>query len=78
VRNVYPFYISTYNQAVKHDGVTESFEEFVERNTVFNCADRLTFITELMGANCLNVAHYESEQKKYLRAFFLVDQSDRP
>jgi hypothetical protein len=70
VRNVYPFYISTYNQAVKHDGVTESFEEFVERNSVFNCADRLTFITELIGANCLNVAHYESEQKNICEHFF--------
>ena len=41
VRNIYPFYISIYNQVVKHNGVTESFEEFVERNSVFNCADRL-------------------------------------
>jgi len=48
VRNVYPFYISIYNQVVKHDGVTESFEEFVERNSVFNCADRLAFITDLI------------------------------
>jgi hypothetical protein len=70
VRNVYPFYISTYNQLVKHNGVTESFEVFVEQNSVFNCADRLTFITDLIGADCLNVAHYESEQKNICEHFF--------
>src|SRR6202047_129708 len=70
VRNVYPFYISTYNQLVKHNGVTESFEEFAEQNSVFKCADRLTFITDLIGADRLNVAHYESEQKNICEHFF--------
>src|ERR1700732_3094200 len=70
VRNVYPFYISTYNQLVKHNGVTESFEEFAEQNSVFNCADRLTFITDLIGADRLNVAHYESKQKNICEHFF--------
>ena len=70
VRNVYPFYISTYNQLVKHNGVTESFEEFVDQNSVFNCADRLTLITDLIGADRLNVAHYESEQKNICEHFF--------
>ncbi|MGH6843996.1 MAG: hypothetical protein ACRECU_04590, partial [Methylocella sp.] len=70
VRNVYPFYISTYNQVVKHDGVTDSFQEFVDQNSVFNCADRLTLITDLIGADRLNVAHYESEQKNICEHFF--------
>jgi hypothetical protein len=30
VRNVYTTYVSTYNQRVKHNGMTDSFEEFVE------------------------------------------------
>jgi hypothetical protein len=70
VRNVYPFYISAYNQVVKHNGVTESFDEFVEQNSIFNCADRLTFIADLIGAERLNVAHYESEQKNICEHFF--------
>jgi hypothetical protein len=70
VRNVYPFYISIYNQVVKHDGVTDSFEEFVERNSVFNCADRLAFITDLIGTDHLVVAHYESEKKNICEHFF--------
>ena len=45
VRNVYPFYASTYNQFVKNHGSTESFEEFVERNCVFYCLERLTYNT---------------------------------
>ncbi|MGH6795984.1 MAG: hypothetical protein ACREDD_06960 [Methylocella sp.] len=69
IRNVYPFYSSSYNQVVKHNFVTQSFEEFVERNSVFNCADFLKFITELIGADCLNVAHYESEQKNICAHF---------
>jgi hypothetical protein len=69
VRDVYPFYISTYNQFVKHNNVTESFEEFVEHNSVFNCADRLAFIADSIGANRLTVAHYESEQKNICEHF---------
>jgi hypothetical protein len=72
VRNVYPFYISTYNQLVKHNSVTESFEEFVEHNPVFNCADRLTFIADLIGVDRLTVAHYESEQKNICEHFLSV------
>jgi hypothetical protein len=69
VRNVYPFYLSTYNQLVKHNGVTQSLEDFVERNTIFTCADRLHFLTELIGKDRLNVAHYESEKEKICQHF---------
>ena len=42
----------------------------MEQNSVFNCADRLIFITKLIGAERLNVAHYESEQKNICEHFF--------
>jgi hypothetical protein len=58
---VYPFHISTYNQVVKHNGVTESFDEFVEQNSV---------LIAPTGAERLNVAHYESEQKNICEHFF--------
>jgi hypothetical protein len=70
VRNVYPFYVSSYNQLVKHNGTTDSFEEFVELNSVFACADRLHFLTELIGPERLTIAHYESEKEYICEHFF--------
>ncbi len=58
VRNVYPFYASTYNQFVKNHGSTES------------CLERLTFLKELIGTAELHVAHYES-QREHICANFL-------
>src|ERR1700730_5721697 len=69
VRNVYPFYASTYNQFVKNHGSTESFEEFVERNCVFYCLERLTFLKEPVGAAQLPVAHYESQREHICEHF---------
>lgn len=69
VRNVHPFYLSTYNQYVKHHGATGSFEEFVERRSVFKCADRLRFLTELFGSDHLNVVHYEFEKANICEHF---------
>jgi hypothetical protein len=62
VRNVHPFYLSSYNQAVRHHGTTESFEEFVRQNSVFDCRERLDLLAELVGHDRLSVAHYESRR----------------
>jgi len=70
VRNVYKFYVSAYNQLVKHNGMTDSFEEFVELNSVFACADRLHFLSELIGSDRLTIAHYESEKEYICEHFF--------
>jgi hypothetical protein len=69
VRNVYPFYLSTYNQLIKHHGVTASLKDFAEQNSVFTCADRLHFLAELIGPDRLIVAHYESEKAKICEHF---------
>jgi hypothetical protein len=69
IRNVYPFYLSTYNQAVKHDGVTETFEEFVERNSVFSCRMVLDSLADLIGPDHLRVAHYDSHRTDLCRHF---------
>jgi hypothetical protein len=61
VRNVHPYYISTYNQAVKHNTTTDTFEEFVTRNSVFTCRNLLEFLVDLIGADRVSVAHYESQ-----------------
>lgn len=60
VRNIYPFYVSGYNQLVKHNGLKDSFDAFVAGNKIFHCAERLNFFAELVGTGHLTVAHYES------------------
>jgi hypothetical protein len=69
VRNVYPFYLSTYNQTVKHDRATESFEEFVTGNSVFSCRTVLDFFATSLGPDHLSVAHYDSHRDDLCRHF---------
>jgi hypothetical protein len=71
VRNVYPYYSSTYNQAVKHSGTTETFAEFAAQNSVFACRNALDFLVDLIGPDRVSVAHYES-QKSNLCEHFLA------
>jgi hypothetical protein len=79
VRNVYPFYLSIYNQAVKHGGVTESFEEFVAGNCVLTCRSVLDFFANLIGPEQLSVAHYDSHKTDLCRHFLgLVSASADP
>ena len=69
VRNVYPSYLSSYNQLVKQHGEMRSFQEFVEQNRSFACKERLEFFAKILGSDRLSVAHYESEEVDICRHF---------
>ncbi|HET6378285.1 MAG TPA: hypothetical protein VFG05_08275 [Methylocella sp.] len=69
VRNVYPLYLSTYNQLVKNHGLTSTFEEFAGQRSVFHCAGVLDLLTRLAGPGRVHAAHYESEQANICEHF---------
>lgn len=69
VRNVYPFYLSAYNQLVKNHGLTSTFEEFAGQRSIFNCAAVLGLLTSLVGPERVHAAHYESEQANICEHF---------
>ncbi|MCI0467351.1 MAG: hypothetical protein L0Y57_10160 [Beijerinckiaceae bacterium] len=69
VRNVYPFYISAYNQLVKHHGMTQSFAEFVNERTAFSCHHKLNFFAGMIGQERVKIAHYESCQANICQHF---------
>jgi hypothetical protein len=69
IRNVYPFYLSSYNQLVKQHGETSSFRHFVENNDVISYQAPLQFFVKAFGRDRVKVAHYESEQTNICRHF---------
>jgi hypothetical protein len=62
VRDVYPFYVSAYHQAVKRHGEHRSFVRFVDENSIDYHSDMLRKVTDGFGRDVCKVAHYESRR----------------
>jgi hypothetical protein len=76
VRNVYPFYLSSYNQLVKQHGEIGSFRHFVENNDILSYQEPLQFFAKALGPDRVKVAHYESAQMNICRHFVAMISPD--
>jgi hypothetical protein len=76
VRNIYPFYLSSYNQVVKQHGETGSFRHFVENGSVFSYREPLQFFAKVLGPDRVKVAHYETERTNICRHFLSMISPD--
>jgi hypothetical protein len=76
LRNVYPFYLSSYNQLVKQHGQTDSFRHFVENNNILSYHGPLHFFAQALGQARVKVAHYESVQTNICRHFLSMISPD--
>jgi hypothetical protein len=68
VRNVIPFLLSSYDQAIKHHGENREFDQWVDECD-YGHASALRIIVDLIPRSNIQVLHFESEKANLIRCF---------
>ena len=71
VRNVIPFLLSAYDQAIKRHGEYRSFDEWV-LEADWQHARALKVISDVMPKGNVQVSHFDRSRKRLIQAFFEI------
>ena len=71
IRNVIPYFLSTYDQVIKSHGGCISFDEWV-KDAKWQHAESLISITKKLPVSSTNVIHYDSNRKSLIEVFLNI------